>query len=130
MPLVAPYTGAWIETILASTQKGRCRSLPTRGRGLKQVRTVQNTWETATVAPYTGAWIETIFRPFYSSPVSVAPYTGAWIETESDVRGYISDGRSLPTRGRGLKPQCSLSFSRLNKSLPTRGRGLKLSFRW
>ena len=36
--IVAPYTGAWIETILyRSVFGGRSRSLPTRERGLKHI---------------------------------------------------------------------------------------------
>ena len=55
---VAPYVGAWIETI-----KVRFKSLP------------------KTVAPYVGAWIETplAFRVICNR--AVAPYVGAWIET-------------------------------------------------
>ena len=55
---VAPYMGAWIETI-----KLRVPSLPIY------------------VAPYMGAWIETIFANQWSGTCNVAPYMGAWIET-------------------------------------------------
>ena len=56
---VAPYTGAWIETLLWTTYgHGQRRSHPTRVRGLKPVTggTMIYLFE---VAPYTGAWIET-----------------------------------------------------------------------
>jgi len=57
--MVAPYTGAWIETNQsAGALMPSLRSLPTRERGLKQ----RQSWSTsfnALVAPYTGAWIET-----------------------------------------------------------------------
>ena len=58
---VAPYTGAWIET------------LPRQSAGRAGI-----------VAPYTGAWIETLLHDnFATNGVIVAPYTGAWIETTS-----------------------------------------------
>jgi len=58
--LVAPYTGAWIETM---------------GRKILQQVCQQ-------VAPYTGAWIETLkFMEILTCLGAVAPYTGAWIET-------------------------------------------------
>ena len=59
--LVAPFTGAWIETTCTMTVE-----------------------QELGVAPFTGAWIETRASP--RSPlhsISVAPFTGAWIETIS-----------------------------------------------
>ena len=56
--LVAPFTGAWIETEARS--------------GHKQM---------AEVAPFTGAWIETQHWHKYDDDYEVAPFTGAWIET-------------------------------------------------
>ena len=60
---VAPYVGAWIETLPF------CTAIMVR-----------------MVAPYVGAWIETniILSPIQE--LEVAPYVGAWIETSS-VRG-------------------------------------------
>ena len=55
---VAPYAGAWIETVL----------LPDSLRLLK-------------VAPYAGAWIETKRVGKANIILFVAPYAGAWIET-------------------------------------------------
>ena len=55
---VAPYTGAWIETL----------------NGMYITRTAE-------VAPYTGAWIETKNCSRTRPMRPVAPYTGAWIET-------------------------------------------------
>ena len=53
---VAPYMGAWIETLILL-------SCP--------------------VAPYMGAWIETALHGFAlrCRTTCVAPYMGAWIET-------------------------------------------------
>ena len=81
--LVAPYVGAWIETLRAI-----CYGLDSY------------------VAPYVGAWIETnmdgkstndisshptwvrglkLLKRFLSTTLLfVAPYVGAWIETRSD----------------------------------------------
>ena len=59
---VAPYAGAWIETLTE----------PARDYLLVRI-----------VAPYAGAWIETgISKPLVPCGLrSVAPYAGAWIET-------------------------------------------------
>ena len=56
--LVAPFTGAWIETFKIVID-------------LRVMR----------VAPFTGAWIETIYMERVKRDFSVAPFTGAWIET-------------------------------------------------
>ena len=64
--IVAPYTGAWIETLQE-------RSYPTAC-----IETRCSVVRAGIVAPYTGAWIETGSHAF--APL-VAPYTGAWIET-------------------------------------------------
>ena len=55
---VAPFTGAWIETIYSSLKND----------GFK-------------VAPFTGAWIETENIDRDRNHIKVAPFTGAWIET-------------------------------------------------
>ena len=115
--LVAPYVGAWIETMEIHGGLESTRSLPTWERGLKQLSTASKAvgaivapyvgaWiETASqtsevsnhfVAPYVGAWIETNVLMLQNSPLSVAPYVGAWIETRPD-RVYlpVAPGRSL-----------------------------------
>ena len=55
---VAPYVGAWIETVMIVTK-------------LKPLD----------VAPYVGAWIETFRGLICALRINVAPYVGAWIET-------------------------------------------------
>ena len=55
---VAPYVGAWIETMITTIIKQWVR-----------------------VAPYVGAWIETEMRKIADEAEQVAPYVGAWIET-------------------------------------------------
>ena len=55
---VAPYVGAWIETMVIRVYKRK-----------------------ADVAPYVGAWIETRSAASIRRRAEVAPYVGAWIET-------------------------------------------------
>ena len=65
MSIVAPRTGAWIETT-----NRRSRSL------------------TILVAPRTGAWIETLPKSTGAISQGVAPRTGAWIETSVRIGIY------------------------------------------
>ena len=98
------------------------------------------------VAPHAGAWIETRSTWLIMLLVQVAPHAGAWIETAC-TRPASDDAKSPPTRGRGLKPECSSWDGRTgivaphagawietdytktpeedDESPPTRGRGLK-----
>ena len=77
---IAPFTGAWIETIIVSAKKN-----------------------TKAIAPFTGAWIETqsliastkteashpsrvrglklCYVDLLARAFAIAPFTGAWIET-------------------------------------------------
>ncbi len=70
---VAPFTGAWIETMSL-----HCPS------------------RIQTVAPFTGAWIETKISAGHLDNIAVAPFTGAWIETLRNM--YKNCGRLLFTR--------------------------------
>ena len=79
--VVAPFTGAWIETVV--TCKGVNRHL---------------------VAPFTGAWIETMLLASAPFTPAVAPFTGAWIETVPHPKKDLGVGLSHPLRVRGLKP--------------------------
>ena len=99
--LVAPHTGAWIETIKAYASHVAHLSHPTRVRGLKRLL-CRKMRHTLRVAPHTGAWIETKMIRLTLNHQRVAPHTGAWIETYRNQR--IGDvDRSHPTRVRGLK---------------------------
>ena len=69
---VAPYVGAWIETVT----------------GTKRA----TVWR---VAPYVGAWIETCYLHISATSKAVAPYVGAWIETEEMVDSTGILGRTL-----------------------------------
>ena len=56
---VAPYAGAWIETVTSSGSfRGLVRSRPMRVRGLKRSVLIYF-FQVSNVAPYAGAWIET-----------------------------------------------------------------------
>ena len=55
---VAPYVGAWIETIYNNTAQSDKLSHPTWVRGLKRLM-MFNPVVHDVVAPYVGAWIET-----------------------------------------------------------------------
>ena len=99
---VAPYTGAWIETVIA-----------------RRIFSDDN------VAPYTGAWIETTAAsgalplPVLSLPTRER---GLKLAGLSDIKKKIE---SLPTRERGLKPVQTNDTISIFRSLPTRERGLK-----
>ena len=80
--LVAPFTGAWIETVQLRCVKLSPVSHPLRVRGLKR-RMVYEKPSKAYVAPFTGAWIETYNNNRRYKVREVAPFTGAWIETEN-----------------------------------------------
>ena len=73
--LVAPYAGAWIETM----------------RGLPSIHD-------KTVAPYAGAWIETLEIEYHFENQKVAPYAGAWIETKY-MTNQKKFGKSRSLRG-------------------------------
>ena len=73
--IVAPLTGAWIETCPAFYRLRRYY-----------------------VAPLTGAWIETTCQTAYSFFIYVAPLTGAWIETNPS-RPLIQYKKVAPLTG-------------------------------
>ena len=56
--MVAPFTGAWIETGEGNKRNEEQWSPLSQGRGLKQ-RCKEYKEQSAWVAPFTGAWIET-----------------------------------------------------------------------
>ena len=78
--VVAPFMGAWIETV----------TLNPIISGLK-------------VAPFMGAWIETGRRVLTGPTKRVAPFMGAWIETEKLSRKINVSPASHPSWVRGLK---------------------------
>ena len=77
---VAPYMGAWIETLLHSVANKAIASRTLYG-------CVDWNWivikrdRDPLVAPYMGAWIETSWQDCWRARCIVAPYMGAWIET-------------------------------------------------
>ena len=87
---VAPRTGAWIETRDVGHTLGALASPLVQGRGLKQVVPVGD-YVHYEVAPRTGAWIETYINGILIQPCRVAPRTGAWIETLLQAVGHGFD---------------------------------------
>ena len=118
--LVAPFTGAWIETphdaspactpscraLHGRVDRNCCRasrvslrqsSRPSRARGSKPSALAMD--GAGLVAPFTGAWIETTpHAAAHGRPAAVAPFTGAWIETRTRATRSPRLGRAL--RGR------------------------------
>ncbi len=99
---VAPYVGAWIETINANMS-------------IIQLR----------VAPYVGAWIETRKSELSIRGCKVAPYVGAWIETFLLLLNVVMFLKSHPTWVRGLKQSLLSKRKKCFMSHPTWVRGLK-----
>src|SRR5690554_5454145 len=77
-PGVAPFAGAWIETVADKSLFRYPKSRPSRARGLKL----------ASLPRVEG--------------VAIAPFAGAWIETTRSER-WASRTTSRPSRARGLK---------------------------
>ena len=100
-PMVAPHTGAWIETLMEETPEAAPTSPPIRGRGLKQGVGCRG-------------------RGSLPSP----PIRGRGLKRF--YQGYTAEMvLSPPIRGRGLKPYNGFHRGRLAPSPPIRGRGLK-----
>ena len=98
---VAPFAGAWIETMMSSAVSPVSVSLPSRERGLKLINIVGRV-----------------------NRVGVAPFAGAWIETQK-FQINVTGKPSLPSRERGLKLIRYGKYHRIFASLPSRERGLK-----
>ncbi len=146
--IVAPFTGAWIETDARRTiMDTEQRSRPSRARGLKQLRHNGRIMGSPSrpsrarglkhspallishlpsVAPFTGAWIEThLLHRLLQHPKSVAPFTGAWIETGYRP-GVAGVTMVAPFTGAWIETAKRLITSSLIKlSRPSRARGLK-----
>ena len=78
--LVAPFAGAWVETIR------RVSVLPA-----------------PIVAPFAGAWVETVTTYDETGRLLVAPFAGAWVETTEVAHSEVAQCTSRPSRARGLK---------------------------
>ncbi len=100
--LVAPHTGAWIET-LEIWHEGRCGVVAPHTGAWIETLEIWHEGRCGVVAPHTGAWIETTTECEEIAPRYVAPHTGAWIETGRDLDDCDGES-SRPTRARGLKP--------------------------
>ena len=100
---VAPYVGAWIETLSYSFHTVRL-----------------------TVAPYVGAWIETVCRQRHDRRRPVAPYVGAWIETWPCDLWLVRRWRVAPYVGAWIETWQILLSLKSATSHPMWVRGLKL----
>ena len=85
---VAPYVGAWIETISSGGSKFVGSVAPYVGAWIETDKQVEEK-HSLQVAPYVGAWIETISYHSLPNEFGVAPYVGAWIETAQPRRSAL-----------------------------------------
>ena len=123
LSLVAPFTGAWIETGNHRRYRRKVASPPSRGRGLKLYCGKCHTpkqWS----PPSRGRGLK--LRILYDLEIMelVAPFAGAWIETLRLMKSPNSK-KSPPSRGRGLKHHPHADRAAIFWSPPSRGRGLK-----
>ena len=88
---VAPFAGAWIETVGGSNGTGNDNVAPFAGAWIETPRDFQFLAMLTEVAPFAGAWIETCEDRCPPCPGGVAPFAGAWIETSTDFgkRGVV-----------------------------------------
>ena len=101
---VAPYTGARIETREARSRTNSPRtSPPTRGRGLKLHLCADVADPCLQSPPTRGRGLKQPEVSRVGRLDGVAPYTGARIETPATPCSRGGSLRSPPTRGRGLK---------------------------
>ena len=122
---VAPFTGAWIEIHRSSWSLAGCLSLPSRERGLKCIGHAQKEPERLSL-PSRERGLKFYGDKGLGLAYPVAPFTGAWIEISR--MGRTSRGRrSLPSRERGLKFILDRIDGRIISSLPSRERGLKFA---
>ena len=121
--LVAPYVGAWIETLHSTNKTSRSRSHPTWVRGLK-LGSVREVTRRRKSHPTWVRGLKLIVHSDLVKPACVAPYVGAWIET-----GYFVPFCRLllshPTWVRGLKRIRHENRNNCRESHPTWVRGLK-----
>ena len=121
---VAPYVGAWIETLNIKIAPILYQSHPMWVRGLKH----NNKRYYRPLLKSHPMWVRGLklpYLPLFSCNL-VAPYVGAWIETYDTVDD-VDNSTSHPMWVRGLK-RFELSYSyKIYKSHPMWVRGLKLS---
>jgi len=95
MAKVAPYAGAWIETLPLTQYPNPGPSLPTRERGLKPEAN-KTAKELFPSLPTRERGLKLSFNLDILPQNGVAPYAGAWIETSSVADAcQQGDGRSL-----------------------------------
>ena len=77
---VAPFAGAWIETISLTASSAAAMVAPFAGAWIETSSLVRVAGKIS-VAPFAGAWIETGQPSVHIARTIVAPFAGAWIET-------------------------------------------------
>ena len=102
--IVAPRTGAWIETLFYHHPLQRIKSSPlAQGRGLKQPILAFSLFSPQSPLAQ-GRGLKPGSCGMIMSRQIVAPRTGAWIETNLILAGYYQYESSPLAQGRGLKP--------------------------
>ena len=92
--MVAPYVGAWIETVHTQAVQLGTWSHPTWVRGLKQRRNVTGKHHTG-VAPYVGAWIETKYQRARSTASQSHPTWVRGLKHYPQAYEILTFGRTL-----------------------------------
>ena len=106
---VAPFTGAWIETVTSPHPDVYTPSHPSRVRGLKLLLHVGATvLGMSHPSRVRGLKLDT--RGDLFGREHVAPFTGAWIETDLVAEQKRRKAESHPSRVRGLKLFSFFSF--------------------
>ena len=104
----------------------RNRRSPRGERGLKCLNS-GITSSNITVAPLAGAWIEIINVPVATPNVLiVAPLAGAWIEIGDGGKILVEQGKSLPSRERGLKLNTLLLYIQNRSVAPLAGAWIEI----
>ena len=78
---VAPGTGAWVETRVQGERAVLARRRPRYGGVGRNCGAAERAACRLAVAPGTGAWVETSVSIRDGDAAMVAPGTGAWVET-------------------------------------------------
>ncbi len=102
--LVAPFAGAWVETLHMSHASAMTVSRPLRGGVGRNSRNSDSSAAICSVAPFAGAWVETFEIADQPLPRRGRPLRGG--VGRNLVLAPLPDKlrESPPSRGRGSKP--------------------------
>ena len=112
-----------LKQIKTVAQASQIESLPSRERGLKHWGLFRGCFLCVSL-PSRERGLKRVVLSFRQAVFVVAPLAGAWIETHT-VTDIFTRLMSLPSRERGLKLFISYTPSLQALSLPSRERGLK-----